>query len=190
MTRDQKEKELKELMLLSLEGDKVAYEKFLKEVNFLLKSFLHKTLGSKQKSKIAVDDLIQDTLISIHKKRDLFKKDMAVLPWIFSIARYRMIDVIRSESRRPTHEWNYESEYLTATEFQEHMPASGEELLEGISVQNKEILLMAKVEDIPLAEIAEKKNISLSAVKVSIHRSLNTIRKRLQNDKGSGGSSQ
>ena len=64
------------------------------------------------------------------------------------------------------------------------MPSFSEEeegtaLLAGLSPERQEILRLAKVDEIPLAEIAAKKGMSLSAVKVSVHRSLKILRKKL-----------
>jgi DNA-directed RNA polymerase specialized sigma24 family protein len=42
------------------------------------------------------------------------------------------------------------------------------------------VLLLAKGEGMPLAHIAEKLNMSLAAVKVTVHRSIKTIRKHSQ----------
>jgi RNA polymerase sigma-70 factor (ECF subfamily) len=59
---------------------------------------------------------------------------------------------------------------------------SGEEILEGLSERQKDILRLAKVEEMPLAEIAVRQGMSLSAVKVTIHRSVQAIRKNFRKE--------
>jgi RNA polymerase sigma-70 factor (ECF subfamily) len=166
------EEELKGLMLAAVTGDTHSYESFLQKVAQLLKPRFIRMSRSVEKA----DDLIQDVLISIHRKRDLYKVEMPILPWVNAIAKHRFIDSIRSESRRPsTVVWEEDFENLAAEEV-EVSQESGEALLEGLSDRQKEILTLAKVEEVPLAEIAQKFDMSLSAVKVSVHRSIKSIR--------------
>ena len=49
-------------------------------------------------------------------------------------------------------------------------------LLAGVSDRQREILRLSKVEGIPLQEIAERMKMSLAAVKVTIYRTLRSIR--------------
>ncbi len=55
-------------------------------------------------------------------------------------------------------------------------------MLAGLTDKQQEILILAKVEHKPLQEIANELNISLSAVKVTIHRALGVLRKDSKKD--------
>lgn len=166
---------------MSRKGDQAAYRLLLEGLGALLKLFLMGTMNPRMRSKEQVEDLVQDVLISIHKKRDLYSDELPFLPWVFAIARYRLIDSLRMEKRRPECvEWIEKFDSVSVTE----MPSFSEEeegtaLLAGLSPERQEILRLAKVDEIPLAEIAAKKGMSLSAVKVSVHRSLKILRKKL-----------
>jgi RNA polymerase sigma-70 factor (ECF subfamily) len=184
---DTKEKELKELMLAALNGDQIAYKKFLEQTCQVLRGFLSNIFSSNQRSKEKVDDLVQETLIAIHRKRDLYSKDMAILPWIHAIARYRMIDQMRADARRPKGvEWDYKVEALTATELQDHSSDQGDALLEGLTEKQKLIVRLAKVDEVPLAEIALSQKMSLSAVKVCIHRAIHVMRENVEKKAANG----
>lgn len=175
------ESELKQLFLLSLQGETRSYEEFLQRVSLLLRGYLMKTMNPRLRSQEQVEDLVQEVLISIHKKRDLYDVNQPLLPWIYAIARYRLIDSLRMERRRPECvEWIEKFDavsVVTSPILREEL--DGEELLEGLSTKQREILRLAKVEEVPLNEIAVKMDMSLSAVKVSVHRSLKFIQKRL-----------
>ena len=139
-----------------------------------------KSLNPRFRSSEQVEDLVQEVLITIHKKRDLYDVNQPLLPWVYTFARYKLIDSLRAEKRRPECvEWVEKFDALAVV----HKPpieeeVQGEPLMEGLSGKQKEILRLAKVEEISLNEIAAQMEMSLSAVKVSIHRSLKFIRKR------------
>jgi RNA polymerase sigma-70 factor (ECF subfamily) len=178
------EEELRTLMLLALEGNSAAYEEFLLHVSRMLKKFIGSSSGIGGvgiSSTERLEDVVQEILLTIHRKRDLYKKEMPILPWIRTIARHRIIDLIRADSRRPqTTEWSGLEESLEM--MAPVAPDSAEsaqildELTEGLSEKQKEILFLAKVEEIPLASIAEQRGMSLSAVKVTVHRALQALR--------------
>lgn len=86
---------------MSLRGDRVAYEKLLEQVAIMVRMYLHRTLGSRQGSVEKVEDLVQEVLISIHQKKESYRSSQPILPWVYAIARYRLIDSIRAEKRRP-----------------------------------------------------------------------------------------
>jgi DNA-directed RNA polymerase specialized sigma24 family protein len=56
----------------------------------------------------------------------------------------------------------------------------GHELMHGLNPHQQEIFRLAKVDELSLGEIALKKGMTVSAIKVSIHRSLKTMRKNFR----------
>ena len=169
-------------MLNALSGDATAYEAFLTQAAQELKSFLGRSGKLRGLLADRADDLVQDVLLSIHRKRDLYRPDMPILPWIHAIAKYRWIDSLRSERRRPEMtEWTEETEaeYSLGAE----LPPSSQieidsDLLNALTQRQREILMLAKVEEVPLASIAKTYGISLSAVKVTVHRAIRAVRAR------------
>jgi RNA polymerase sigma-70 factor, ECF subfamily len=177
--REELEKELHLGIRKGLEGDREAYEKFLLKVASIVRGYLFNNLSKANRTDERVEDLVQDVLLSIHRKKHLYRLDLPVIPWLFTIARYRLIDHWRAEMKRPPSvEW--------AEDFDPPAPADGslsdsqlfelEELLEGLSSKQKQILILAKAEKIPLADIARQFDMSLSAVKVTVHRALRKVR--------------
>ncbi len=175
------ERELKSLWVLALRGDGVAYEKVLKKLSQLLRGYLQKSINPRFRSVEKVEDLVQEVLFALHRKRDLYDQAQPFLPWVYTIARYKLIDSFRAEKRQPEFvEWLEKFDSLAFVEipkmFEEQQ---GDELLQGLNDQQKEVLRLAKVEELPLHEIALQLNMSLSAVKVTVHRSLKFVRRRL-----------
>ncbi len=175
------EKELYDKILNAIDGDHLAYEHFLQQTAGLLRGYLMKLMNSRSRSKERAEDLVQDILLAIHLKRHLYKTTEPILPWIYSIARYRFIDSIRAEARRPQYaEWidNYE-DFLSVSETKPE-PALDEKIDRMMSIlptKQRKILEMAKMDDVPLAEISQLTGTTLSSVKISVHRALKKLRR-------------
>ena len=56
---------------------------------------VHAFLLRQTRSRISADDLLQQTLLQIHRKRGTYASGLPVLPWAFSIARRLYIDELR-----------------------------------------------------------------------------------------------
>jgi RNA polymerase sigma-70 factor (ECF subfamily) len=189
---NQSEQELHGLMALSLNGDAKAYEALLERIATMIRGYLMKSARASKTSPQQVEDLVQDVLLAIHQKRHTYRTDMPVMPWIFSIARYKLIDSIRAQGRTPIVSWPAEdSDEFEAAASVDAAQAGAtdrmdvETLLEELPEKQRQILMLAKVEELPLNEISKRMKMSLSAVKVTIHRAMATLR-RTQNPKLGG----
>ncbi len=175
------EKGLHSKILLGLAGDTASYAEFLQEIANLLRIFLMKKMGSKTRSKERAEELVQEVLLAIHQKRHLYRTSDPILPWVYAIANYRLIDSIRAESRRPNCvPWTDEYDQIfsvVAEDANDIFADKVEDLLQGLPALQRKVLKMAKVDEIPLAKIAEQLALSISAVKVNIHRSIKALRK-------------
>lgn len=174
------EEKFKSLFLKAQAGDEKAYRELLDGFAQLLRAYLMKTMNPRIRSRERVEDLVQDTLIAIHRKRDLFQVDRPLLPWLYAVARYRLIDSLRAEARRPECiEWIEKFDSVVFVEMPKLAEEEdGSELLAGLTDRQKTILTLSKVDQLSVQEIAGKLEMSLSAVKVTIHRALKTIRKK------------
>lgn len=175
MIKNDREQTLKKLMLASINGDKDAYMSLLNEISIVSKAYLQKRCSHLGQDRI--EDLVQEVLLAVHQKRSSYRLDLPVLPWIFTITKHKLIDEVRAENRRrilhQKSEINEEGEHLSTLEDAEELGL----ILQGLTEKQKDILFLAKVEDVPLNEIAEKFKMSLSAVKVTIHRAIKSVRR-------------
>jgi len=175
---NEREDQLKKLFLLAKENDEQAYQALLKDISELLRVYLMKMMSPKIRSKERAEDLVQEILITIHRKRDLYSVDHPFLPWVYAIAKYRFIDSLRADARAPELvEWSEQQDtrvFLPTAHRADQ--ESADELLAGLTEQQKAILTMAKVDEVPLKEIAIHFKMSVSAVKVTIHRVLKNLR--------------
>lgn len=167
-------------MARSLAGEKTAYEELLKRVVELVRGYFINALGRRPEIFERAEDLTQEVLLSIHKKKHLYSPSRPFLPWLFAIARYRLIDGARHDKRRPAlvvFEEGFDAADPSATVMPEDRRLELEELMAPLSWKQREILVLAKAQGVPLAEIAERLGMTVSAVKVTVHRALAKIRR-------------
>lgn len=181
------EERLKSQFLAGGAGDAKAYASFLDLAAKIIRSNLRKTIpSSRSHSRDLLEDLVQDVLLALHQKRHTFRPDYPILPWLFAIARHRWIDIARMISVRPQL-LNWEESDFSAIadpnaedqaeraglEFEAKEKVS--EMLEILSPKQRELIRMAKLEELPLAEVAVRLGMSLSAVKVGVHRAMHKL---------------
>ncbi len=159
-------------MLSSLEGNQEAYGTLLHLVNGLVKKYLRKSLDAQM-----AEDLTQEVLLSIHRKMHTFQIDQAFLPWMYAISRYRLIDYIRSEKRKGL-SFEFDEKILSDHEEEEEVGESFTEIIQDLTDKQREMLTLVKVEGLSSAEAAKKLNISLSALKVGVHRAIKELKRK------------
>lgn len=169
------EEKLKELFMLSTQGDQEAYGSFLTLASALVKKYLT-YLGGKYESRETVEDLLQEILISLHQKKHTYQAEKPILPWLFAIARYRFIDHYRSKKRLPR--MAEISDDFRAEETSEPF-MNLDEILVMLTPKQKEMVMLVKVEGASYAEAALALGMSVASVKVGIHRVLKSVRNRI-----------
>jgi RNA polymerase sigma-70 factor (ECF subfamily) len=87
-----KTEHLETLMRQALEGDQRAYAEILQETTRFLRPYLAKRLSFTNET----DDLLQEILLSIHKARHTYDGNRPYKPWVYSIAKFRLHDYLRS----------------------------------------------------------------------------------------------
>ena len=91
------EAELHALFLRGLDGEHAAYQAFLQKLSAHLRAFLRRRLFGWPDE---VEDLVQECLLAMHNKRHTYQSDQPLTAWVHAIARYKLIDLLRSKSGR------------------------------------------------------------------------------------------
>jgi len=84
-------------MRAGLVGDKAAYAAFYRQLAPVLDAMAGAIAPAA--SQADRDDMVQDILLAIHAKRHTWIRTRPVLPWVYAIARYRIIDRLRALKR-------------------------------------------------------------------------------------------
>lgn len=177
---EQKDDELSELLLLSQNGDKGAYTRFLGEVSELLKKFLLRRMENSE----LTEDVLQDTLLSVHRARHTFHPEKPLGPWLYAICEHRILDFYRKYRRLEAREVALPDEIMewAAPSLESRETENGQkifEALERLPTNQREVITLLKIEELSVREIAVKTGMSESAVKVTAFRGYETIRRFL-----------
>ena len=88
---------LKALFLKGLAGDQAATRAFLTEAAALLRAFFRARLRGRTDD---AEDLVQETLVALHTRRESYDPNYPLTAWLYAIARYRLIDFLRRAKHR------------------------------------------------------------------------------------------
>lgn len=160
------------LMLSSLEGDKADYRILLGEVKIWLEAFFRKRVHHD-----AVDDLVQDTLLAIHNKKQTFDVKREFMPWLVAVARHKWIDRIRKNLRYI--EVELDADFASEIKTETSAKYDVQKLLNALPHKQAQIIEMVKLQELTNEEVAEKLGLSVSAVKVIIHRGIKTMQAKI-----------
>jgi len=178
---EEQDKRLAEWMKKAQGGDKAAYDCLLREAAQLLKRYF----VSRAESNEAADDLMQETLVSVHRARHTYMSGRPFAPWMYAIARRRLVDHWRSRSR--TVPCDVLDETLDWMDKRES-PAgeAGESIRETLSFlpeNQRRVVELLKVDGLSIKETARELDLSIAAVKVTAHRAYERLRKALKKNK-------
>jgi len=179
-----KAERLARLMRNAQDGDRAAYASLLKEILPILKRRVQSRLGFLPI--MDREDIVQEILLSVHAARATYNPRRPFMPWLMSIARNRMIDNARRNSRRLSNE-------VLVDEFPAHLaddnagePASEcinakalQHAIAGLPPGQRSALELLKFREMSLKEASALSGMSVGALKVSAHRATNTLRRSL-----------
>ncbi|ARP63340.1 RNA polymerase subunit sigma [Mesorhizobium sp. WSM1497] len=169
------EAELSRLMRAAIAGDERAYADFLHRIAALVRGFARRKIVQ---GGVDPEDVVQETLLAIHVKRHTWRQDAPVLPWVYAIARFKLIDAFRRRGRRIEIDVDDIAETFAEPETETVSERDINRALDGLSPAQRSVVSAVSVEGRSIGETAAKFGISETAVRVSLHRGLAAIAKR------------
>jgi RNA polymerase sigma-70 factor (ECF subfamily) len=167
--------QLRDLLVRGLAGDAQAYHACLKELSAHLRAFFRRRLTGLPDE---VEDLVQETLLAVHNQRHTYDAALPLTAWVYAIARYKLVDLLR---RRAVHEalndpLEDELEVFAASDT-EAADARRDlaTLLARLPDQQRLPIIRMKLEGLSVTEAARTIGMSESAVKVGVHRGLRAL---------------
>ncbi|MEG3155574.1 sigma-70 family RNA polymerase sigma factor [Sphingomonas sp. RB1R13] len=169
--------QLRTWMIGGLDGDARAHACLLGALVPLLRAFYRRRMMSGGDDDI--EDLVQETLIAVHVRRATFDRDRAFTAWLFSIARYKMIDQFRRLRRTVPIEGLEDILVAEGFEASSNARLDVEELLQTLPAKQAQAIRATKIDGASVAEAAIAAGIGESDIKVSVHRGLKTLAARI-----------
>lgn len=169
------EAELSGLFRAALTGDARAYADFLRRAAELVRVFARSRITQ---GGVDPEDVVQETLLALHLKRHTWRTDAPVTPWLYAIARFKLIDAFRRTGRRKEVVLDEASE--TAADLPDDQPSEREiaRALGSLPEGQKAVVSSISVEGRSITETAAALNMTEGAVRVALHRGLSAIARR------------
>lgn len=173
------ESELGVLLAGARGGSAAAFERIYQELAAPVASYL------RWNGVADVDGLTNEVMANVHRGLPRFQGDWtAFRSWVFTIAHHRLIDDRRAARRRPVVVEEVTDGHAAIQDAEEDaLAALGSErvatLLAALSVDQREVLLLRVVADLPIEDVAHALGKSIGAVKSLQHRALATLRRQL-----------
>jgi RNA polymerase sigma factor (sigma-70 family) len=161
-------------------GDRSAYSRLLREVTPFVRALLRRHCSNPQD----IEEMLQDTLLTLHRVRQTYDPKRPFCPWLGAIALRRGIDGLRRRARVARHEISGELENHetfadpAANIDTETVRASAEieQLLQRLPPRQRAAIEAVKLREMSLAEASAASGQSVGALKVNTHRALKALR--------------
>ncbi|MDO9524680.1 MAG: sigma-70 family RNA polymerase sigma factor, partial [Gemmobacter sp.] len=156
-------------------GDAVAYATFLRVVAPVLRGVVRaRGLGSLGEA--TCEDIVQEVLLAIHLKRHTWRDEDPVRPWLYAIARYKVVDAFRARGRRievPVEDF---AEILPAPDTPDPTERSDMDKIIGmLDPRAADIVRGIGLNGDSFAETGKRLGMTEGAVRVALHRGLKRL---------------
>lgn len=170
------------LMRSAQDGDGEAYAALLNEAAAILRNRIPQRLRALQRQDI--EDLVQDTLLSLHQARATYDPGRPFIPWLMAIARHRMADGARRYARRASNEVPCDPLPEAASEDRSTQFDSGDRpalarAMALLPYRQQQAIKLVKLHEMSPGEAAAITGTSAGAVKVAVHRGIAALRRTM-----------
>jgi len=175
-----REAELRPLMIAGCHGNQQAYAALLSEVAKLLRGFFRKRMLSVPDD---VEDVVQEVLIAIHNQRHTYDAGQPLTAWVFGIARFKLADFYRRRGAQGGDHLDIDdaAEWLATEDHDAHEARRDVgSLLDELPPKQRDAIRCVKIDGLSIAEAAAHTGQSESSVKVGIHRGLKALAARMR----------
>lgn len=175
------EQRLRRLMIDGRSGEEASYRDLLRELTPHLRGYFRRRMQDRPDD---CEDLVQVTLMAIHTRRHTYDEGQPFTAWAHAVARYKLIDWRRRHGRREAlHDLvDDRAEDLFVEPEQEAGQVRRDvlTLLEDLPASQSGPIRLTKLEGLSVAEAAARSGMSVSAVKVGVHRGLKALAARIK----------
>ncbi len=164
------------LMRAGNAGDADCYQRLLRELTPPLRSFAARGLARAGMATTDAEDIVQETLLAVHLKRQTWDENAPLAPWLFAIARHKVIDALRRRGRRVEVSIDDFVEVLGVADDQlTSIVADVDRHLECLPSGQRNVVRFIAVEGASIDQAAALLSMSNGAVRVALHRGLATL---------------
>ena len=159
-------------------GDGQAYARFLHAVSPVLRGIVRargRILPPDQH-----EDIVQDILLAIHLKRQTWDPSFPLRPWLYAIARYKIVDACRRRGMRAHLPIEDYSDLLPAEEQGDPFAARDDQrevdrLLGHLDPRSAEVVRALALREEAPAEVGDRLAMTPGNLRVTLHRAMKRL---------------
>jgi RNA polymerase sigma-70 factor, ECF subfamily len=164
------------LMRASIAGDEGAYRRLLEDIGRSIRAMARAAFARAKAGDADLEDAVQETLLAIHLKRHTWDPGQPLMPWVYAIARHKIIDALRRRGRQRVEPLEDFQEFLAAPEVEDpHALSDARRLLETLQPRQRDIVTSISLDGQSIAATAARLSMSEVAVRVALHRALKSL---------------
>lgn len=176
MARGQNEEEWAALMRAAIGGDSAAYRTLLQSLTNVLRPAVRRGFTQAGAPLGDVEDVVQETLLALHLKRNTWDPSQPLGPWVRAIARHKLIDALRRRGRRIQVPIDSVLETLSVEEDSRGVDRQdAERLVNTLRGRQRDVVRAVSLDGQSIREVAERLNMKEVAVRVALHRGLKAL---------------
>jgi RNA polymerase sigma-70 factor (ECF subfamily) len=178
-----REREWASLMRAGKAGDGASYRALLRELTPALRAVARRSLQRAGMAETDAEDIVQDTLLAIHLKRQTWDEDAPISPWIFAITRHKIIDALRRRGRRIDLPIEDFAESLHNGEPEPSLIVGDvDRHLDALPQGQRNVVKLIAIDGASIDHAALKLKMSKGAVRVALHRGLARLAAHFRTD--------
>lgn len=162
------------LMHAANRGDQRAYARLLTAITPVVRGIVRARGGSLGAE--GCEDVVQEVLLTVHLKRQTWREDAPLRPWLYAVTRHKVIDAFRARGHRidlPVEDF---AEVLPAPEGADPFEARDmARVIDRLEPRAAEIVRAIGIGGETAAEAGARLGMSEGAVRVALHRALKSL---------------
>ncbi len=162
------------LLARANDGDGAAFARFLHAVTPTLRAVIRRRGDGLPPDQH--EDILQEVLLAIHLKRQTWRRDAPVRPWLYAVARYKVVDAFRRRGASMT---------LPIEDFAEVLPEENvavplserdtEVMLGMIDARSARLVRAVALDGKTAEEAGETVGLTAGAARVALHRAMRRL---------------
>ena len=163
-------------MRLARGGDDEAYRLLLGHVAVWLRGVARRGLVRAGRGVEDSEDIVQETLLAMHLKRDSWDDTQPLEPWLRAIANHKLVDHLRRRGYRDHVDLDDHAETLASPSVaEEGASVDARQMLSCLSERQRHIVEAISIEGFSARDVGQRLGMSEGAVRVALHRALKLL---------------
>jgi RNA polymerase sigma-70 factor (ECF subfamily) len=162
------------LMRAANRGDRAAYARLLALVAPAIRGLVRArsaALGPE-----GCEDVVQEVLLAIHLKRHTWDEGQPLRPWLWAVARHKVVDAFRARGRRVEVPIEDLAEVLPSPDAPDGLAVrDADRLLARLDPRSAAVVRAVALDEASAAEAGARLGLSEGAVRVALHRALKSL---------------